>query len=70
MAEIERAIILMVWGDVRSLPLYSDWRRYERGFTHEGKNYKYSCKFKIENEHLRLKDTNIEHEQVIIDLMH
>lgn len=70
MSQLERAIIMMVWNDIQDQPLYASWRKYERGFTHEGKKYRYKCQFKIENGHLRLIDTQIEHEQVIIDLMH
>lgn len=70
MSELEKAITLMVWNDVEQLPVYDSWRKYERSFTYETKPYRYSCKYKIEEGHLRLIDTHIEHEQVTIDLMH
>ncbi len=70
MSELERAIVMMVWDDVKVLPEYATWRKYERGFTHENKKYRYKCKFKVEDGHLRLIDAEVEHEQVIVDLMH
>lgn len=70
MSELEKAIMLMIWQDVQQLPVYDSWRKYERGFTYEGKPYRYKCKYRIEDGHLRLLETHIEHEQVTIDLMH
>jgi len=70
MSELERAIVNMVWNDVKDQPLYANWRRYERGFTHENKKYRYKCQFKIEDGFLRLLDAEIEHEQVVLDIMH
>ena len=70
MSALERSIMMMIWSDVKDQPNYSNWRSYERGFKHEGKDYRYRCKFKIEDGHLRLIDTSIEYEQVVIDLMH
>lgn len=70
MSQLEKSIVQMVWSDVKDLPLYHDWRNYERGFTHENKNYKYKCKFKIEDGHLRLLNAEIEHEQIVLDIMH
>lgn len=70
MSELEKAIMLMVWDDVQSMPNADMWRKYERGFTYENKKYRYRCRFKIEDGHLRLMDTSIEHEQVVIDLIH
>jgi len=70
MSELERSIMLMVWTDVQSLPAYDTWRKYERGFTFEGKKYRYKCKYRVDDGHLRLIETKIEHEQVMIDLMH
>jgi hypothetical protein len=70
MSEIEQAIIKMIWNDVKDLPVYANYRKYERGFEHENKRYRYRCQFKIENGHLSLINTEIEHEQVVIDIMH
>lgn len=70
MSELEKAIMLMLWDDVQSLPNADTWRKYERGFTYENKPYRYKCRFMVEDGHLRLMDTSIEHEQVTIDLMH
>ncbi|HWI50127.1 MAG TPA: hypothetical protein VNU45_18100 [Rummeliibacillus sp.] len=70
MSELERAIMMMIWDDIKELPHYSSWRKYERGFTYDEKNYRYKCNFKIEDGHLRLINAEIEHEQVIIELMH
>lgn len=70
MSELERAIVMMVWGDVKDLPQYQTWQKYERAFTHDDKKYRYKCLFKIEGDHLKLDQTKIEYEQVIIDLMH
>lgn len=70
MSELEKAIMLMLWDDVQGMPNADTWRKYERGFAYEGKNYRYKCRFKIEDGHLRLIDTHIEHEQVVIELVH
>lgn len=70
MSQLEREIISMVWNDVKIMPNYTTWRKYERGFTYENKNYRYKCLFKIEDGHLRLMNTEMEHEQVVVDLMH
>ncbi len=70
MSELEKAIIGMVWDDVKGLPNYANWRKYERSFTHENKKYRYKCQFKIEDGHLQLINTEIEHEQVVIDIIH
>ena len=70
MSELERAVILMVWQDIQKQPVYETWRSYERGFNYQGKDYRYRCKFKIEDGHLQLSETSIEYEQVVIDLMH
>lgn len=70
MSELEKSIMLMIWDDVQTMPNGDTWRKYERGFTFENKKYRYKCKFKIENGHLRLMDTSIEHEQVVIELVH
>ena len=70
MSELEKAIVNMVWSDVESLPIYDSWRSYQRSFIYEDKPYKYSCKYKIEDGHLRLSEAHIEHEQVVIDIMH
>ena len=70
MSELERAIMRMVWNDVKELPEYYTWRGYKRNFTHDNKQYTYECKFKIEVGHLKLSDCHIEYKQVIIDIMH
>jgi len=70
MSQLEKSIMLMIWNDIQALPDIKTWRKYERGFTFEDKKYRYKCKFKVEGGHLRLMDTNIEHEQVVIDLIH
>jgi hypothetical protein len=70
MSELEKSIMLMVWMDIQNLPNYDSWRKYERGFKYEGKPYRYKCKYRVEDGHLRLMNAKIEHEQVIIDLMH
>lgn len=70
MSELEKAIMLMVWSDIQSLPNYDSWRTYERGFIFEEKPYRYKCKYRVEDGHLRLMESNIEHEQVVIDLIH
>lgn len=70
MSELERAIMLMVWSDVEKLPAYDTWRKYERSFKYEDKDYRYKCKYRVEDGHLRLIDAKIEYEQVIIDIMH
>lgn len=70
MSKLEQAIMLMVWEDVRDLPAYDSWRKYERGFKFEGKPYRYKCKYRVEEGHLRLVEAKIEHEQVIIDIAH
>lgn len=70
MSELEKAVMLMVWGDVEQLPNADTWRKYERGFVYENKKYRYKCRFMVEDGHLRLQDARIEHEQVVVDLMH
>lgn len=70
MSELESAIINMVWSDIKDLPVYDCFRKYERGFKFDGKDYVYSCKYRIEDELLKLIDTNIEHKQVEINLLH
>ncbi len=70
MSELERAIMLMVWTDVEKLPVYDCWRTYERGFSYESKKYRYKCKYKIEDGHLRLDNAKIEHEQEVIEIWH
>lgn len=70
MSALEKSIMLMVWKDVQELPAYDTWRKYERGFIYEGKPYRYKCKYRVEEGHLRLLEAKIEHEQVIVDLMH
>lgn len=70
MPQLQQAVVMMVWGDIKNAPLYSSWRKYERGFVYEGKNYRYRCKFKIEDNHLKMIDAHIEHEQEVIDIMH
>lgn len=70
MSELEKSIMLMIWRDIENMPNADTWRRYERGFIYEDKPYRYKCRFKIESGHLRLMDTHIEHEQVVIDLVH
>ena len=68
MSELERSITMMVWTDVQHLPLYDCWRDYQRGFIFEGKSYRYKCKYRIDEGHLKLREAKIEHEQVVIDL--
>ncbi len=70
MSELEKAVMLMIWGDVQALPNADSWQKYERGFTYESKPYRYKCRFMVEGGHLKLMDASIEHEQVTIDLMH
>jgi len=70
MSALERAIMLMIWSDVKDLPEYQSWRSYERGFSYEGKPYRYKCKYKVEEGHLQLIEAFIEHEQVVVDLVH
>ena len=70
MSELEKAIVSMVWDDVKSMTAYSDWRKYERGFIFEQIKYRYKCRFKIEDGFLRMNNTSIEHETVSINLMH
>lgn len=70
MSPLERSIMLMVWSDVEKLPEYDSWRKYERSFVFEGKPYRYKCKYRVEEGHLRLIEAKIEHEQVTIDLIH
>ena len=59
MSELERAVVMMVWSDVKDLPDINIWRKYERGFTHDDKKYRYKCLFKIEEGHLRLDQAKI-----------
>ncbi len=70
MSKLERAIMLMIWEDVQGMPNIDVWRKYERGFTYENKKYRYKCRFRVQDGHLRLIDTSIEHEQVVIELVH
>lgn len=70
MSELEKAIVSMVWDDVKTMPAYSEWRKYERGFIFEQIKYRYKCRFKIEDGFLVMHDTSIEHETVAINLMH
>ncbi|CAB4127752.1 hypothetical protein UFOVP98_21 [uncultured Caudovirales phage] len=70
MCELEKAIIKMVWSDIQDTPRYDTWRFYQRNFTFEGKPYSYSCKFLVEDNHLRLTEAKIEHAQETIDIMH
>lgn len=70
MAQLEREVILMLWKDIQKLPAYSTWRKYERGFVYEGKPYRFKCKFMIEGGHLKMIESKIAHEQVVIDLLH
>ena len=70
MSELERSIMLMVWGDVERLPEYSNFRSYQRDFIYENKPYVYKCKYRIEDGYLRLKDSQIEHAQEVISIIH
>lgn len=70
MSELERSIMLMVWDDVERLPEYANFRSYQRSFTYENKPYVYKCKYKIEDGYLRLKESQIEHAQEVINIMH
>jgi hypothetical protein len=70
MSELERAVMLMVWGDVKELPNYDSWRKYERGFKFEGKDYIYKCRYRVDDGHLRLLDAKIEYAEVTIDIIH
>lgn len=70
MAELERAIIMMIWSDIQVLPSYDTWRKYERSFTYDTKKYRYKCKYRLQDGFLRLRDTSITHEQITIDLIH
>jgi hypothetical protein len=70
MSKLEQCIMLMIWGDIKNLPYYDSWRKYERGFKFEGKPYRYKCKYRVDEGHLRLIEAKIEHEQVVIDIMH
>lgn len=68
MSKLEQSIMVMIWTDVKELPVYENYRNYERSFTYENKRYRYKCKYKIEDGHLSIIDDYIEHEQVVIDL--
>jgi len=70
MSELEKSIMLMLWSDIQGLPNADTWRKYERGFIFEDKPYRYKCRFMVQGGNLRLLDASIEHEQVMIDLMH
>lgn len=70
MSPLERSIMLMVWSDVQHQPNYDSWRTYERGFSFEGKEYYYKCKFRIDDGHLRLREAKIEYAQVTLDIAH
>lgn len=70
MSHLERSVMLMLWKDIKNMPEYKNWHNYERGFTFEGKKYRYRCKFKVEDENLQLMDSSIEHEQQVIELVH
>ena len=70
MSELERAVMLMLWSDIQKLPEYDCFRKYERGFKFEEKDYIYKCQYRIDGGHLRLKDAAIEYAQETINLMH
>ncbi len=70
MSQLERSIMLMIWSDVEHLPVYSEFRKYERSFIFENKAYRYKCKYKVDDGHLRLIEAKIEYEQVTLDIMH
>jgi|HubBroStandDraft_2_1064218.scaffolds.fasta_scaffold231860_3 hypothetical protein len=70
MSRLQQSIVLMVWTDVKEMPEYVGWHKYERSFIYEGKPYRYKCKFKVEEGHLRMINPHIEHEQVTIELIH
>lgn len=70
MSKLEQSIMLMIWSDIKELPVYDSWRSYERSFKFEDKPYRYKCIYKVENDHLKLLNAKIEHEQVVIELVH
>ncbi len=45
MAPIEREIIKMIFDDACKLPHDGRWRKYQRNFTFEGKQYSVTCSF-------------------------
>jgi hypothetical protein len=70
MSKLEQCIMLMIWSDIKNLPHYDTWRSYERAFKFEEKPYRYKCKYRVEGGHLRIIEAKIEHEQVVINILH
>lgn len=63
MSDLERAVIQMIFDDVRNIQDDNVWRNYQRKFTFESKSYVVKCKFKMSNQYLTHKDLIITHDQ-------
>lgn len=61
MVQLERAVIKMIWDDVKNTKDDGVWRKYERGFTFEGSKYKVKCSFRISNQYLTYRNMLIHH---------
>lgn len=63
MVALERAVIKMIWDDVKNIPDDNTWRKYERCFTYENQRYVVKCSFRVDNQYLTYKNMVISHEK-------
>jgi hypothetical protein len=68
MSELEKAVIKMIWDDVKNIRQDGLWRTYEKPFIHENNNYKVKCSFKIEDGFLTHKNLLISRDTKEIQL--
>ncbi len=68
MAELEKAVIKMIWDDVKNLKDDGFWRNYSRNFTYEHKQYKVKSQVKVNNQYFTYRNLSIEYAVQIIDI--
>lgn len=67
MSELEKAVINMIWSDIKNTPDDDQWRKYERKFTYLENKYIVTCSFKLDNQYFTYKKLIISHDtQTII----
>ncbi len=66
MVSLERAVIKMIWDDVKNIPDDGKWRSYNRSFTYENNKYLVKCSFRVDNQYLTYRNMVISHDQETI----
>lgn len=68
MSELEKAVINMIWQDIKNIKDDGVWRKYEKKFIYLGDKYLVKCAFKVSNQYFTYKNFVISYDTQLIEI--